>query len=325
MSNTSFKNSFLSTPILLIIFNRPDVTIKVFETIRKAKPQILYVASDGPRKEKIEENKIVMQTRKIATAVDWPCKVKTLFRSKNLGCKYSVSGAIDWFFENEEQGIILEDDCLPHQDFFYYCETLLNYYKKNNKISIISGSNFKKKDKNNIESYYFSKYFCLWGWASWRRTWNCYDRDISFWPSWKYSDDWNERFDDKTQREYWNKLFELTHLNKIDTWDYQLLASIWKNNGLAIIPKSNLISNIGFGKNATFNKDKISRLSNVPVKEIGELVHPSKISQNQNKDREVFDIFFEGYNLRMPWIFFGSLRKKIGYLLRKISFYNVKY
>lgn len=99
MLNAFFKNSFLSTPILLIIFNRPDVTSKVFETIRKAKPKILYVASDGPRKEEIEENKIVMQTRQIATAVDWPCKVKTLFRSKNLGCKYSVSGAIDWFLK----------------------------------------------------------------------------------------------------------------------------------------------------------------------------------------------------------------------------------
>lgn len=115
------------------------------------------------------------------------------------------------------------------------------------------------------------------------------------------------------------------HLNKIDTWDFQLLASVWKNNGLAIIPKSNLISNIGFGNNATFNKDKINRLSNFPVKEIGELIHPSKISLAQNKDRDLFDIFFEGYNLRMPLLFFGYFRKKIGYFLRKIGFYNFKY
>lgn len=324
MSVTSLKNNFLNTPILLIIFNRPDVTSKVFEAIRKAKPQSLYVASDGPRKVRIGEDKIVMQARKIATAVDWPCKVKTLFREKNLGCKYSVSSAIDWFFENEEQGIILEDDCLPHQDFFYYCETLLNYYKKNNRIFLISGVNFQNKEKNNLESYYFSKYFSLWGWASWRRSWNFYDRDISFWPTWKYSDEWNQKFNDKVQKEYWNKIFELTYLNKIDTWDYQFFASVWKNNGLAIVPKLNLISNIGFNEDATHTTDKMHRFSNFPAKEIGELMHPSKISHNQDKDRNIFDILFQGYYLRMPWILLSFLRKKIGYLLRKIKSYIFK-
>ena len=130
MQNLFTKTSYLNTPILFIVFNRPDVTAKVFESIKKARPSRLYVAADGPRQGRIDDIEQIAKVRKIATAINWPCEVKTLFRKKNLGCKYGCSTAISWFFEHEEQGIILEDDCLPHHDFFYFCETLLNYYKK---------------------------------------------------------------------------------------------------------------------------------------------------------------------------------------------------
>ena len=138
------------TAVLFLVFNRPDTTIKVFEKIREAKPSRLYVAADGPREGYSDEKKKVMKVRKIATNVDWPCEVKTLFRDKNLGCKKGVGTAIKWFFEHEEQGIILEDDCLPDPSFFRFCEELLEEYRHNTKIMLVSGQNlqFGQKRRN---------------------------------------------------------------------------------------------------------------------------------------------------------------------------------
>lgn len=320
MKATSVGVNFLRTPILFIVFNRPDTTIKVFEAIRKVKPSRLYIASDGPRDEKNGEDQRVMQVRKIVTAIDWPCELKTLFREKNLGCKYGISNGIDWFFKHEEQGIILEDDCLPHQDFFQYCQALLNYYRNSNKVLAISGVNFYNKNKSDYESYYFSKYFHCWGWATWRSSWDLYDREISFWPLWKCSEDWNRRFTDKVEKKYWEKIFDLTYSKQIDTWDYQFLASLWKKNGLTVIPKKNLVTNIGFGNNASHTTDVTHKFSNFPLKEIGKLIHPKKIKQNHKRDRDLFDLLFEGRYLRVPWIFFSFPRRKVGYLLRKIKF-----
>ena len=320
MENFFIESDTLHAPVLFIVFNRPDTTIKVFEAIRKAKPKRLYISSDGPREEKNGEDQKVRQVREIVTAVDWPCELKTLFREKNLGCKYSINNAIDWFFKYEEQGIILEDDCLPHLDFFRYCEILLDYYSNNNKVLAISGTNFINTHKVYDESYYFSKYFHCWGWATWRRSWRRYDRELSFWQSWKYSEDWNRRFTDKVEKKYWEKIFNLAYSKQIDTWDYQFLASLWKTNGLTAIPRVNLVSNIGFGDNASHTTDAAHRFSNFPLEEIGDLIHPKKIDQDHEKDRDLFNILFEGRYLRMPWILFSYPRKKLGYYLRKIKF-----
>ena len=180
MNEVSKINSSINTAVLFMVFNRPNTTSKVFEEIKKARPPRLYVAADGPRKDKDGEEKKVLKVREIATAVDWPCEVKTLFREKNLGCKSQTSSAITWFFKNEEQGIILEDDSLPHIDFFYFCEFLLDYYHDNKKILTIAGCNFQDGNKRGDASYYFSKYFQCWGWAGWRRSWSYYDGEISF-------------------------------------------------------------------------------------------------------------------------------------------------
>ena len=176
----------LKTPILFLIFNRLDTTRRVFEEIRKQKPRQLFVASDGPRVNKDGEREIVEKTRKLVLDnIDWECEVKTLFRGENLGCKIAVSSAIDWFFENIEEGIILEDDCLPAQSFFGYCEELLEKFREDGRISVISGDNFQFGWRNTSDSYYFSKNCHIWGWATWRRAWERYDVEMKTYPNFK--------------------------------------------------------------------------------------------------------------------------------------------
>ncbi|EKE21540.1 MAG: Protein containing nucleotide-diphospho-sugar transferase protein, partial [uncultured bacterium] len=160
-------------PILFIIFNRPDTTLSVFEAIRQIKPARLYVAADGPRSERSGEDVVCAETRRIAMGVDWPCELKTRFLDKNVGCHTAVPAAVSWFFENEEEGIILEDDCSPDLSFFTFCETLLERYRDDEEVMMISGDNFQPSEfkTRNDSSYYFSGIANIWGWATWRRAW----------------------------------------------------------------------------------------------------------------------------------------------------------
>ncbi|MCF7859622.1 MAG: nucleotide-diphospho-sugar transferase [Candidatus Cloacimonetes bacterium] len=273
------------TPVLFLIFNRPDTTQQVFNEIKKAKPNQIFVAADGPREDNKDDIIKCEEARKIIKQVDWDCNVKTLFRTKNVGCKYAVSGAIDWFFDNVEEGIILEDDCLPSQSFFWFCQELLEKYKDNGKIKIINGNNFGYKSKDN-KSYYFCNYPQVWGWATWKRTWKDYDVNIREWTihtGFKLGQElgWNY-FEIKLQNFKW----ELVKTNNIDTWDYQLHFMIFKLKGTVIAPKENLISNIGYGLNATHTKRKNQKMS-IKEKEINfPLKHPS--IKNINKEINYF-------------------------------------
>ena len=165
-------------PVLFLIFNRPETTIQVFSAIKKAQPNRLYIAADGPRPEYPDEVNHCKIARTIATNVDWDCEVKTLFRDQNLGCRLAVSQAIDWFFEQEPEGIILEDDCLPNQSFFWFCKELLEKYRNETRIMHIGGTNFQFGKNRTNYSYYFSRYAHIWGWASWRREWKYYDEKL---------------------------------------------------------------------------------------------------------------------------------------------------
>jgi len=256
--------SKLTTPVLFLVFNRPDVTKKVFAEIKKAKPEKLFIAADGPRNP--EEKKKTDEVRKIVSNIDWPCKVKRLFRNENLGCKYAVSSAIDWFFENEEQGIILEDDCLPSKSFFRFCQELLEKYKNDERIMHISGTNVKKISRIK-EDYFFSETYNVWGWATWRRAWQKYDVEMKNWPKWRL-----KIFKFMKDYSFFNKfisfrLYELTYQNKIDTWDYQWDFICKIKNGLSIIPRVNLITNLGFleGTHTTNYKKKEKSLKKFEI------------------------------------------------------------
>ena len=239
--------------VLFIVFNRPDTTALVFEKIRAARPQRFYVAADGARRHRSGEQAVADEVRGIATRVDWPCELATLFRAENLGCKRAVSQAIDWFFEHEEEGIILEDDCLPHPDFFSYCAELLQRYRNDERIGLISGTALADLRREHLswdrEDYVFSRYFSIWGWATWRRAWADYDVTINAWS--ERRDDILALTSNRRLRSIQRKLFDNVAAGKIDTWDYQVAISTWLNNRLAISPRFNLIENIGFRADAT--------------------------------------------------------------------------
>ena len=315
------KNS-LKTAVLFLLFNRPDTTRHVFEKISQIKPQRLYVASDGPREGIDGEIEKITKAREIATKVDWPCEVKTLFRDNNLGCKIGVSTAITWFFEHEEQGIILEDDCVPHLDFFAFCENLLEHHAKDERVSIISGNNFQNGKWRGDTSYYFSKYNHIWGWASWRRAWKYYQGDIKFWPEWSNSKAWLNYMPDKVERKDWKKIFDQVYAGQIDSWAYPWTASIWYKNGLTATPNVNLVSNIGFGKDATHTFSENDKSANAPVQEIGEIIHPFEIKINIEADRYNFDNFFDGANKRFPRNLIKLPKRIIKYFLRNFNFLN---
>lgn len=299
----------LKTAVLFLVFNRPDTTKQVFNAIRQAKPPRLYVAADGPRRSRQGEMEKVEQVRQIATAVDWPCEVKILFQKENLGCKSAVVAGIDWFFNHEEQGIILEDDCLPHSDFFKFCENLLNHYAGNEQIWVVTGDNFQNGRRRGEASYYFSRFNHAWGWASWRRAWSKRDMEMKFWPEWKKSEEWKRWVTDKVERRYWERIFDKSHKGLIDTWDYQWTASIWHNAGLTATPNINLVQNIGFGPDATHTKSsavKAAPLYSEKINKLKKFDYLQSIEVDSQADRVTFDGHFRGFSYRMPFaiIFF---------------------
>jgi len=252
----------LDTAVLFLVFSRLDTTKQVFEAIRQAKPPRLYVAADGARVGKEGEAEKVQAVRDfIIQNIDWDCQVKTLFRDKNLGCKNAVSSAITWFFDNEEQGIILEDDCLPSQSFFWYCEELLEKYKNKEDIYLVSGDARGPESFGMKEDYTFCKYPLIWGWASWARVWKNYDVDIKDWPSQKQLV-LSHIGSNKATKRFWTDVFDKMFRKEIDTWDYQFSYLLLKNKGKCIVPRVNLITNVGFGVDATHTFDIDSDASN---------------------------------------------------------------
>ena len=247
-------NKIFKTPILFLVFNRPSCTEKVFKAIAAARPSKLYVAADGARSDRIGEIDLCSQVRSIATKVDWECEVETRFQSENLGCREAVSGAIDWFFEHEEEGIILEDDCLPSSYFFDYAATSLARYRDNPKVMHIGGINFQSRDKTAEKAYYFSNIPQIWGWATWRRAWKCYDRKLSGLREFVVSGRWRELNEDIDICYYWIRCFYGAWSGKVDSWGYRWIFSVLENNGLSVSPAVNLIENIGFSDDATHTK-----------------------------------------------------------------------
>lgn len=244
----------LQTAVLFLVFNRPGKTEIVFDTIRKARPPRLYVASDGPRANRINETAKVELVRKISTSVNWPCELFTLFRGHNLGCKQAVSSAISWFFEHEEQGIILEDDCVPCQSFYYFCESMLNRFADDNRVMSICGTNVHP-DSTSVSGYCFSSYSLMWGWATWKSAWEKYDKDLHTWPLNKANDFLRNTLGfNRIQRAIWTDILNKTYSGIIDTWDYQWIYTCWVCGGLTVVPLSNLITNIGFEADATHTK-----------------------------------------------------------------------
>jgi hypothetical protein len=278
-----------TTPILFLVFNRPDTTSQVFNIIREIRPIQLFIAADGPRPCVMSDTERCKEVRELVSAIDWDCKVTTLFREKNLGCKNAISSAITWFFEHVEEGIILEDDTLPAKSFFSYCQSLLSEYRDVSQIMHISGVNFQFNQKYANESYYFSKYFHVWGWATWRRAWSKYVLELGDIKNLDFFSKSSYYTFSKVEYEYWLTVFQAVAKDEIDTWDYQWLYAIWKTKGLCITPTKNLVSNIGFGKNATHTQNTDSLLSAIPLQEFAQVSHPKHIRVNHKADNYTFN------------------------------------
>lgn len=282
-----------TTPVAFIIFNRPDTTERVFSEIAKAKPPKLLVVADGARTNKIGEAEKVATTRAIIQRVDWDCEVLTNFSEVNLGCKVRVSSGIDWVFEQVEEAIILEDDCLPDATFFRFCQEMLERYRGDQRIGMISGDNFQFGQKRNNDSYYFSKYVHIWGWATWRDRWqNSYDGELKKWPSIR-DDGWLlDILGNADEVESWTDVFERMYKSKVDTWDYQWVFANWVEGRINVMPNVNLISNIGFGADAT-HTIRDSHLANLPIdKMLFPLQHPVGVFKNLKADTYTFQQCF---------------------------------
>ncbi|MDJ0661023.1 MAG: TylF/MycF/NovP-related O-methyltransferase [Crocosphaera sp.] len=271
----------LTTPVAFLIFKRPELTQRVFNAIAQVKPKKLLVVADGPASEQDKEK--CQQTRAIIQQVDWDCEVLTNFADENLGCKKRISSGLDWVFSQVEEAIIIEDDCLPGLSFFEFCQTLLDYYRHDERIMHISGDNFQLGQSRTQHSYYFSKYPHNWGWATWRRAWKHYDVTLKDWPEFRQSGKLAGVFPDPKELAYWTDLLERTYQGEMDTWDFPWCYSCWLQNGLTILPDVNLVSNIGFGIDATFKK--VSHpLANLPIQSIGKIKHPEFVMVNEAAD-----------------------------------------
>ena len=280
-------NTSIRTPVLFLIFNRPDTTKQVFSAIQKARPSRLYVAGDGPRAEQSNEDEICKITRSIATNVDWDCEVKTLFRDHNLGCRQAVSQAISWFFKNEPEGIILEDDCLPSESFFMFCQELLEQFRDDKKVGAICGFYSNEIDYKPSSSYFFSRYLRVWGWAGWRRTFEGYDSNIKSLieknNTWK-SDIFNHK--DVLLKKYFQQMFDRVLKNKIDTWDTQLQYLLWQKKQQVIVSSKNLIQNIGWTQGA--HAQTKDHNHDLPTSEIGfPLTSPEIVERDVKADKEI--------------------------------------
>ena len=309
-------------PIAYVIFNRPGHTRETFSVIRAQRPTKLFIIADGPRAGYPTDAQRCAETRAIVDQIDWPCEVHRNYADQNMGCKSRVSSGLDWVFEHVDAAIILEDDCVPNVDFFNYCDDLLVRYAEDIRVWVVTGNNFQDGKKRGEAAYYFSKYNHCWGWATWRRAWQHYRVDMPFWPAWRDSAGWLNKTSDRAERDTWTNTFDRVYRGEIDTWDYQWTACVWYYGGLTATPNVNLVTNIGFGPDATHtvtNNDQ----AGLPVFPLGRLTHPQKIEANAHADRWVFDHNFGGlthplrFRNRVKSLYAKALRAP-GWLARKI-------
>ncbi len=313
------KNKF-KTPILIIAWKRPKQTKELINKVKLIKPENLYIACDGPRKDNQEDNKKVKDTREILlkSFEKVPSK-KYLFSDNNQGCKIGVTNAINWFFENESEGIILEDDCIPHLDFFIFCQEMLETYKNDQRIWSITGHNQQRNSQIGNGTYYFSKFPRSWGWAAWKRSWEKYDRDTIDWPQIKSKGILKDKLLSRRELRFWVKILDnIYYNNSPNTWDYQWSLSAFLNSGLTIVPNKNLIHNIGFDEDATHTLlGETETLIDIDIKNCNSIfptIHPDYFVINEKADNLIDTLEYSG----------GNRFSKI-YIFKKIKNFKLRF
>ena len=309
----------MNTPLLLIAWRRPYTLRQVIDAIRPVAVTRLFVACDGPNPDRPGEAEKVAATHAVIEhEIDWPCQIERLYSDVNQGCRLGVSRAIGWFFEHVDEGIILEDDCVPHVDFFPYCATLLERYRHDTRVWCISGNNFQNGQWRGDGSYYFSRYNHCWGWASWRRCWQHYDGNLSQGPALRDSGLMKTAFEDPVERNYWSRVWQrLVDKGKPDTWDYQWTFTCLANNGLTALPNRNLVTNIGFGEDATHTTG--GAIDTRTSEGIDPNQQPSFLLRNAAADRYTFYHVFGGRWQRFPLSLLRLPKRAVGYCIRRLK------
>jgi len=308
------------TPILFLVFNRAHHSSEVFNQIRKIKPTKLYIVADGPREDRPSDRKGCYETRQlIMDGIDWPCQVKTLFREKNLGCKLSVSDGITWFFNQVEEGIILEDDCVPNISFFYFCRRMLEKYRFDQRILQISGSNYLQGKLNLAESYYFTKINDIWGWATWKRGWEKYDLKMTGYDKFLTDDALSNYMPVPKIRKWLQSYLDESYTGKSNVWSSQWVFVLAKENALTIAPALNLVTNVGsdgIGEAANTTDQSSFIYSTLKAQEMPEkIIHPEYILPNVNADLVRFQLIRQ----TDPRLFFKTkLRKFLSKIKRTL-------
>ncbi len=311
MASTSESTPGLNVPVVFIVFNRPDTTEIVFQAIRAARPRRLLVVADGPRADVPGEAALCRRTRDVIRGVDWDCQVLTDFPKQNLGLRRRFQTAFDWVFAQVEEAIILEHDCVPHPSFFLYCAELLERYRHDERIVWIGGTN-PMREWPGEGSYLFNRINWVWGWATWRRAWRGYDVTIPSFPLFERSSLARSISPHRRIRRGFRAVMDLAWQGKWPNWDIQATFQIWSRNGIAIHPRVNLVSNIGFDEQATNTVWTNDPLANLPRQPLGSMVHPREV---------VIDHAFDLATYRAHMVFMDRIARFRR--LRTLPFYDV--
>jgi hypothetical protein len=308
----------ITAPVLFIVFSANSTTRKVFEAIRSARPSRLYVFCDGPRPRVAGEREKCLESQRIATQVDWPCALKTKFLEENHGSRYGVAMAINWFFENEEEGMILEHDCLPSAEFFSFSQDMLARYRDDPRVMHVNGANYQHGVKRGKASYFFSRYPQIWGWSTWRRAWKHYDVDMKRYGAFMENYGLRSLFRSRPERKFWKKCFERTISGKISTvWDFQWVFAVLSQNGLSVTPNANLVSNIGFGAEALHMGFIDKKIASLPLEALGPVVHPEFEAADADADARTFKTLFTLPPADRLRVFMLRVGKKLRKILKK--------
>lgn len=302
------------TPVALLTFARPAETARVLHAIRQMRPRTLLVVSDGAREGRPDEAERVAQTRALLDTIDWDCDLRTNFATTNMGCRRRVSSGVDWVFQQVERAIILEDDCLPSPAFFQYCAEMLERYQDNPEIMTIAGTTYIAGQHRTPDSYHFSRYPLIWGWASWARAWRHYDVDMNDWPQQKAEGLLRRVIGDRWIELRMEEMFDHVH-GGFDTWDVQLLYASVKRGGLNVIPVTNMILNIGYGEFATHTTGGPPKV--VRKMQLGELsfplAHPAAALRDSRGDRRIENATRMRPRLkRLPGFLWANRRRLLG-------------
>ena len=281
----------LETPVAMVVFNRPGRARQVFARVREARPRKLYLLADGPRPSVSDDEANCEEARAIAGSVDWDCEVVTEFSETNLGCGGRIISGLDRVFEECESAIVLEDDCLPHPTFFRYCEEALARFRDDDRVFAVLGGKYPCEPRTLPYSYRFCRMFNSWGWAAWRRSWQSIDFSMAAYPAFEAERRIESYSRSALETRFFMNGFQQAWTKEIEPWDWAVMFAAYTRRQLTIMPDRNLVSNTGWGAEATQHKNPRHILANLPTFPMAlPLTHPPDVAEDAAMDRKIYSM-----------------------------------